>query len=199
MDGMFHELTELLRTLPGIGPRAASRIVLSLLNRSQEDLNALGEAIAELKSTVLQCTECFNVSNQAICSICRDSKRDAKSILVVEHITDLLSVERAGIWRGYYHVLGGALSPVDKVGPEHIRFRELGERVDRICQQAGGIELVIATNPTSAGEMTAHYIRDMFHHVPGVRITRLARGLATGTHLEYADETTLRYALESRK
>lgn len=199
MDGMFHELTELLRTLPGIGPRAASRIVLSLLNRSQEELNALGGAIAELKSTVFQCSECFNVSDQSICSICRDGKRDAKSLLVLEQVSDLLSIERAGIWRGYYHVLGGALSPVDKISPEHIRMRELSERVDRICQQAGGIELVIATNPTSAGEMTAHYIRDMFQSVPGVRVTRLARGLATGTHLEYADETTLRYAIESRK
>jgi len=199
MDPSFEEIARLLQKLPGIGPRAAARMVMALLDRPQEDLDELGGAIAQLKQRVRLCGECFNIAEENLCSVCRDRRRDARTIMVLEKVTDLVSVERTGLWHGLYHVLGGAIAPVDNVGPEHLRIRELTERVDRFVSQAGSVELVLATNPTSAGEMTAMYIRDLFRGVPGVRVTRLARGLATGTHLEYADEITLRHALESRK
>lgn len=199
MDPAFAAIVKLLEKLPGIGPRHAARLVLALLDKPQTDLDELGSAIRELKSRVLQCRECFNVSDDGLCAICRNSRRDVKSVLVLEKVTDLEAVERSGVWKGVYHVLGGSIAPVDGVGPEHLRIRELAERVDRVLQQAGSVELVLATNPTSAGEMTAMYLRDLFAGVPGVRTTRLARGLSTGTHLEYADELTLKHALESRK
>ncbi len=199
MDPAFEAVVKLFQKLPGIGPRAAARMVLALLDKPQQELTELGSAIVELKERVRQCHECFNVSDEAVCAVCRDRRRDPKAILVVEKVTDLQSVERAGIWHGLYHVLGGAIAPVDNMGPEQLRIRELAERVDRICQQVGSVELVLATNPTSSGEMTAMYLRDLFRGMPGVRTTRLARGLATGTHLEYADEITLKHALDARK
>ncbi len=199
MDPLFSSVAKLLQKLPGIGPRAASRMVLSLLDRHQSELDELGDAIRELKTRIKKCPECFNVSDGELCSVCRDNHRDAKAIMVVEMITDLQSVERSGLWKGLYHVLGGSIAPVNNIGPEHLRIRELAERVDRIAREAGTVELVLATNPTSSGEMTAMYLRDLFRSIPVVRTTRLARGLSTGTHLEYADEITLRHALESRK
>jgi recombination protein RecR len=199
MDQAFKEIAKLFQKLPGIGPRHSARIVLSLLERPQEELAELGDAIIALRDRVRQCEECFNISNNGLCSVCRDGRRSVRAIMVVEKATDLESVERAGVWHGLYHVLGGAISPMDQVGPEHLRIRELASRADRILQQAGSLELVLATNPTSAGEMTAMYLRDTFAGMPGVTVTRLARGLATGTHLEYADEITLKHALESRK
>jgi recombination protein RecR len=205
MSNAFKHITQLFQKLPGIGPRHAARIVLALMSRPPADVTALGTAIIELNDRIRQCTECFNVAENlpeesvSICTICRDRNRQTKTIMVVEKVTDLESVERAGVWRGLYHVLGGALSPIDQLGPEHLRIRELAERADRILQHVGSLELILATNATSSGEMTAMYIRDLFAGMPGVRITRLARGLATGTHLEYVDETTLKYALESRK
>lgn len=195
----FQEIAKLFQKLPGVGPRAAVRMVLSLLEKPQTELDELGTAIVQLKDRVRQCGECFNLSENGICTVCRDVRRDPKAILVVEKVTDLQSVERAGLWHGLYHVLGGAIAPVNNVGPEHLRIRELAERVDRMCQQTGSVELVLATNPTSSGEMTAMYVRDLFRGMPGVRTTRLARGLASGTHLEYADEITLKHALDSRK
>jgi recombination protein RecR len=199
MDPAFQEIAKLFQKLPGIGPRAAARIVLALLDRPQADLTEMGTAIVQLKDRVQQCRECFNISDNDICSVCNDRRRDPKAIMVLEKVTDLQSVERAGLWRGLYHVLGGAIAPVDNIGPEQLRIPELAARVDRFMQQMGSVELVLATNPTSSGEMTAMYIRDLFRGMSGVRTTRLARGLASGTHLEYADEITLRHALESRK
>ncbi len=209
MDQRFKAIADLFAKLPGIGPRHAARIVLALMDRPQETLNELGTAITQLKERVRQCRECFNIADNVpaeasakmggLCAICRDSKREPRTIMVVEKVTDLESVERAGLWHGLYHVLGGAIAPVDQVGPEQLRIQELAERTDRFLQQVGSVELVLATNPTASGEMTAMYIRDLFANTPGVRVTRLARGLQTGTTLEYADETTLRHALESRK
>lgn len=199
MDKAFKDIAALLQKLPGIGPRHAARIVLSLMDRSDAELSELGTAITELHTRVLQCRECFNLSDDGLCTVCRNGRRDPKAIMVVEKVTDLDTLERSGLWRGLYHVLGGVISPVDGTGPEHVRIRELAERVDRFLQQVGSVELVLAMNPTAAGEMTAMYLREMFAGTPGVRTSRLARGLSTGTNLEYADEVTLRYALESRK
>jgi recombination protein RecR len=199
MDSSFKAITKLFQRLPGVGPRHAARIVMALLTRPEAELHELGNAILQLKERVRQCAQCFNISDGELCAICQDGRRQPQAIMIVEKVTDLDSMERASIWRGLYHVLGGALSPVDGIGPEHLKLSELASRVDRFLQQAGAVELVLATNPTSTGEMTAMYVRDMFTGVPGVSTTRLARGLATGTHLEYADETTLKYALEARK
>lgn len=171
---------------------------MAMLDWSQDRLDQLSQAIGTLRTSIILCRECFNVSDDGVCSICRTSSRDARSIMVVEKITDLESVERAGLWRGLYHVLGGSLNPVDGVGPDQLRLAELAQRVDRFLPQVGSLELVLATNPTSPGEMTALYIREMFTTVPAVRITRLARGLSSGTHIEYADELTLKHALDAR-
>lgn len=199
MDPKFKEIANLFTKLPGIGPRQAARITLALLDRSESDLAELGQAIADLKNRVRLCQECHNISDNGVCSVCRDQRRDARTIMVLEKVTDLESVERSGLYKGLYHVLGGAIDPVQGVQSGDLRIRELGARVERIAEQLGNVELILATNPTSAGEMTALYVADMFRSLPGVRTTRLARGLASGTHLEYADEITLRYALESRK
>ena len=199
MDPAFKTIAKLFERLPGIGPRAAARMVLALLDRPQAELDELGTAICELKDRVRQCRQCFNLSDDGLCVVCRDTRRTAQNIMVVEKVTDLESVERAGVWKGMYHVLGGAISPVDGINPEQLRIRELAGRADQLLQEVGSVELVLATNPTASGEMTAMYIRDLFSGMRGVRITRLGRGLATGTHLEYADEITLKHALESRK
>ena len=199
MDSSFKEIAALLAKLPGIGPRQASRITLALLDRPQTELTELSQAIGQLKERIRLCQECHSISDNGICSICRDGHRNAKTIMVVEKITDLESVERSGLYHGLYHVLGGAIDPVQGVQPGDLRIRELASRVDRFLQQFGSLELILATNPTSTGEMTAMYLADMFKTLHGVRTTRLARGLASGTHLEYADEITLRHALESRK
>lgn len=199
MDAVFKEIADLFTKLPGIGPRAATRITLALMDKPQQELTELGRAITELKERVRLCSQCHNISGNGLCAVCRDSRRDAKTIMVLEKITDLASVERSGLYRGLYHVLGGAIDPVQGIQTGDLRIRELAERVERLAQQIGSVELILATNPTSAGEMTAMYLADMFKTLPGVRTTRLARGLASGTHLEYADEITLRHALESRK
>lgn len=198
VDTRFRSIVSALQTMPGVGPRHAARIAMAMLDWSQERLDQLSHAIGTLRTSIILCRECFNVSDDGVCSICRASTRDARSIMVVEKITDLESVERAGLWRGLYHVLGGSLNPVDGVGPDQLRLAELAQRVDRFLPQVGSLELVLATNPTSPGEMTALYIREMFASVPAVRITRLARGLSSGTHIEYADEITLKHALDAR-
>jgi len=199
MDPVFQSLIDIIRKLPGIGPRHATRIILSLIDKPQPELNELADAIRDLKQRVQQCSECFNLSSDGLCLVCRDRRRDSRSILVVEKVTDVESLERARVWQGLYHVLGGAISPIDGVGPEHLRLNELVARIDRYLPEVGSLEIVLATNPTASGEMTAKYIRNYLMKIPGIRITRLARGLATGTHLEYADEITLKYALDQRK
>lgn len=199
MDSKFKDIIKLFSKLPGIGPRQATRIMLALLDKPQSELTELGQAIVELKDRVHLCQECHNISDDGVCSICRDPHRHATMIMVVEKVTDLESIERSGLYRGLYHVLGGAIDPVQGIAAGQLRIRELAERTDRFLQQFGTVELIMATNPNSAGEMTAMYLADMFKSLPGVRTTRLARGLASGTNLEYADEITLRYALESRK
>ena len=199
MDPVFQSIIDIIRKLPGIGPRHATRIILSLVDKPQPELNELADAIRDLKQRVQQCSECFNLSSDGLCSVCRDRRRDSRSILVVEKVTDVESLERARVWQGLYHVLGGAISPIDGVGPEHLRLNELVVRIDRYLPEVGSLEIVLATNPTASGEMTAKYIRNYLIKIPGIRITRLARGLATGTHLEYADEITLKYALDQRK
>ena len=199
MNPNFKKLVNLFRKLPGVGPRQAARFVLALLERSQEDLQDFGQAIGELKQSVQFCQECYNLADEYLCHVCTDPKRNSSQVLVVEKVTDLSSVEQTGLYRGLYHVLGGAIDPVNNMGPENLRIRGLQTRVENLIASGKNMEIILATNPSTAGEMTAMYLRDLFQDNPSISLTRLARGLASGSNLEYADELTLKHALDHRK
>jgi recombination protein RecR len=188
-------ITELSK-LPGIGGRTAQRLTFHILRASDDDALALADAIREVKERIGLCETCFNLADGPICRICSDARRDPELICVVEEPSDVISIERTHEFRGRYHVLGGALSPIDGVDPEDLKLTELYDRV-----QAGGIrEVVIATNPTTTGEATAlHIASELCERAPDVAVTRLASGLPVGADLEYADELTLGRALTGRR
>jgi recombination protein RecR len=187
-------ITELAR-LPGIGQRTAQRLAFHILRMSPEDALPLAEAIREVKETVGQCEICFNLAVGPHCRICEDARRDAELICVVEEPGDVIPIERTNEWSGRYHVLGGALSPIDGVDPEDLHINELVGRVT----SNGVREVVIATNSTTTGEATALYIADLLRErAPAVAVTRLASGLPVGADLEYADEVTLGKAFRGR-
>ncbi len=200
MNPRFKYIVQLFRKLPGVGPRQAARFVLSLLERSDEELKELGQSIAALKQSVRFCAECFNVADEKLCVVCQDRKRDQSKLLVVEKVTDLDSIEKTGLYRGLYHVLGGAINPVEGITPDRLRLKELENRIEKLAaKQKKDFEVILATNPHTPGETTALYIQEMFKKRKAITLTRLARGLASGSHVEYADETTLKNALEYRK
>ncbi len=182
-----------LTHLPGVGQRTAQRLAFHLLRASKEEALALAAAIEEVKERVRFCSECGNLTEDEVCAICLDTRRDHAMICVVEQPVDLISVERTAEYRGLYHVLGGALSPIDGVEPADLRIDELLRRVDR----NGVEEVVLATNPNMTGEATAAYLADRLRG--RVRVTRLASGLPVGGDLEYADEVTLGRALSGRR
>ena len=182
-----------LTRLPGVGTRTAQRLAFHLLRVPKEEALALAAAVEEMKARVRFCSECGNLTEQDTCEICRDARRDRTVICVVEQPADLVSVERTHEYRGLYHVLGGALSPIDGVEPENLRIAELVGRVNR----NGVEEVVLATNPNMTGEATAAYLADRLRGQ--VRVTRLASGLPVGGDLEYADEVTLGRALAGRR
>jgi recombination protein RecR len=182
-----------LTRLPGVGSRTAHRFAFHLLRVSKEEALALAAAIEEVKERVRFCNECGNLTEDDVCAICLDARRDHSVICVVEHPADLISLERTHEFRGLYHVLGGSLSPIDGVEPEHLRIDELLRRVERNGVQ----EVVLATNPNMTGEATAHFLADRLRG--RVRVTRLASGLPVGGDLEYADEVTLGRALTGRR
>jgi recombination protein RecR len=182
-----------LTRLPGVGTRTAQRLAFHLLRAPKEEAGALAAAIAEVKERVRFCRECGNLTEDEVCGICRDERRDRTIICVVEQPVDLFSLERTHEFRGLYHVLGGALSPIDGVEPGHLRIDELVQRVER----NGVAEVVLATNPNMTGEATAAYLADKLRG--RVRVTRLASGLPVGGDLEYADEVTLGRALSGRR
>ena len=183
-----------LSRLPGVGTRTAQRLAFHLLRVSDEEAVALAEAIREVKAKIGFCRECGNLTEAELCTICQDTRRDHSVICVVEQPVDLLSVERTHEYRGVYHVLGGALSPLDGVEPQHLRIDELLGRVER----NGVEEVVLATNPSVEGEATALYLaRILRGRVP--RITRLAFGLPVGGDIEYADEVTLGRSIAGRR
>ena len=188
-------ITELGR-LPGIGQRTAQRLAFHILRTDAEDALALAEAIREVKAKMGLCEICFNLADEARCPICRDERRDLALICVVEEPGDIVPMERTHEYRGRYHVLGGALSPIDGIDPEDLKLAELYARVE-----AGGItEVVVATNPTTTGEATALHIASVLRErAPDVTVTRLASGLPVGGDLEYADEVTLGKALTGRR
>lgn len=182
-----------LTKLPGVGTRTAQRLAFHLLQRPKDEALALAQAIEDVKERVRFCRECGNLTEEECCAICLDTRRDDSLICVVEQPADLISLERTHEYRGLYHVLGGALSPLDGVEPEHLRIDELLRRVER-----NGIEeVVLATNPNMTGEATAAFLADRLRG--RVRVTRLASGLPVGGDLEYADEVTLGRALAGRR
>jgi recombination protein RecR len=188
-------ITELSK-LPGVGGRTAQRLAFHLLRASDEDALGLAEAIREVKERIGLCETCFNLADGPTCRICADERRDPEVICVVEEPSDVISIERTHEFRGRYHVLGGALSPIDGVDPEDLKIAELYQRVG-----SGAVrEVVIATNPTTTGEATALHIAEAIRgSMPGVTVTRLASGLPVGADLEYADELTLGRAFAGRR
>ena len=189
VDNLVAQLTR----LPGVGTRTAQRLTFHLLRVPREEALELASAIAEVKERVRFCRECGNLTEEEVCAICADARRDRSVICVVEQPADLLSIERTAEYRGLYHVLGGALSPLDGVDPGDLRIDELLRRVER----NGVAEVVLATNPTMTGEATATYLADRLRG--RARVTRLASGLPVGSDLEYADEVTLGRALSGRR
>jgi recombination protein RecR len=189
VDNLVAQLTR----LPGVGQRTAQRLAFHILRASTEEALALAESIEEVKERVRFCRECGNLTEEEVCAICQDTRRDHTLICVVEQPADLISVERTAEYRGLYHVLGGALSPIDGVEPADLRIDELLQRVER----NGVEEVVLATNPNMTGEATAAFLADRLRN--RVRVTRLASGLPVGGDLEYADEVTLGRALAGRR
>jgi recombination protein RecR len=185
-----------LGKLPGIGQRTAQRLAFHLLRVDPEDANALADAIREVKEKIRPCEVCFNLADEPLCRICQDERRDPAVICVVEEPGDVIPLERTHEFRGRYHVLGGALSPIDGVDPEDLKIAELYRRVEK-----GEVrEVVLATNPTTTGEATAHHIAAALRErTPDVAVTRLASGLPVGGDLEYADEVTLGRAFAGRR
>jgi recombination protein RecR len=193
LSAAVENLVAQLTRLPGVGSRTAHRFAFHLLRVPKEEALALAAAIQDVKERVRFCNECGNLTEEEVCAICLDARRDHSVICVVEHPVDLISLERTHEYRGLYHVLGGSLSPIDGVEPEHLRIDELLRRVE----QNGVIEVVLATNPNMTGEATASFLADRLRG--RVRVTRLASGLPVGGDLEYADEVTLGRALSGRR
>lgn len=180
--------------LPGIGPRSAQRLAYHVLRAPEDEALALARALGDVKRRIVFCGACWNITETDPCALCADERRERALICVVEQPLDVLVVERTGGYRGLYHVLHGALNPIEGVGPEQLRVRELTERVE-----AGGVaEVIMATNPSLEGEATSMYLQRLLGPL-GVRVTRLARGLPSGADLEYMDDLTLARALEGRQ
>lgn len=182
------------RKLPGIGPKSAKRIVFFLLKLSHSDIVKFSKNLIEMKEKVKFCSQCYSLTEEDICHICRDQSRDRKKICIVEEVSDVIIVEKTGEYKGLYHILGGLLSPIENVGPDEIRVPRLLERV-----KANNIEeVIIAVNPTVEGESTAMYLKKIL--VPlGVKVTKLASGIPVGGDLEYADEVTIGRAISDRR
>jgi recombination protein RecR len=193
-EGPIQDLVDELARLPGIGPKSAQRLAFYLVKAPAQDARRLADAIVSAKDKVRFCRECFGVSEGELCRICRDAGRDPAVICVVEESKDQAAVEKAGVIKGRYHILGGAISPLEGVGPDDLRVQELLDRVGR----DGVHEVILATNPNLEGNATAMYVAALLKPL-GITVTRLASGLPVGGDLEYADEVTLGQALEGRR
>jgi recombination protein RecR len=192
-------LIEAFNRLPGIGPKTAQRLTYHLLRAPEQEARTLAAALVAVREQVVFCERCFNISDAPLCPICRDPGRDVQRLCVVEEPLDVLALERTAEFRGVYHVLHGAISPIDGVGPDKLRIAELLSRVDAAAD--GGTpfsEVILATNPTLEGEATAMYLDERLHGRVG-SVTRIARGIPVGGDLEYADEVTLIRALQGRR
>ena len=193
-EGIVQELIDELGRLPGIGPKSAQRIAFHILQTESFDVSRLAEVLIEVRDKVHFCSICGNVSEQETCSICRDPRRSQTVICVVEEAKDVVAIERTREFRGLYHVLGGAISPIDGIGPDNLRIRELMQRLSDV----NITEVIIATDPNLEGEATATYLSRLLNTLQ-IRVTRLASGLPVGGDLEYADEVTLGRAFEGRR
>lgn len=193
-DETFSNLVDELGRLPGIGPKSAQRIAYHILRSDEASVARLADALLDVKRTVHFCPRCFNYATGEVCGICSDVRRDRTRIAVVSEPRDVSAIEKTGAYHGLYHVLGGVISPMDRIGPEQLHIRELMERL------AGQdiVEVVLATNPDIEGETTASYLARMIKPL-GIEVTRLASGLPVGGDLEYADEVTLGRAIEARR
>jgi recombination protein RecR len=192
-------LIEALSRLPGIGPKTAQRLTYHLLRATDTEARALAAALIDVRDKVVFCDRCFNISDAPLCPICRDPARDLRRLCVVEEPLDVLALERTGEFKGLYHVLHGAISPIDGVGPDRLRIRELLARADDAKRDGEPFEeVILATNPTLEGEATAMYLAERLESSVGV-VSRIARGLPVGGDLEYADEVTLIRALQGRR
>ncbi len=189
----LESLIEQLCGLPGIGPKSAQRIALYLLSIPRAEAVELAKAIVDVKDRVRFCSICFNISEGEVCSVCSDARRDESVICVVEEPRDVIAIERSGSFRGRYHVLGGAISPIDGIGPDELRFTELVGRL----REGAVSEVIVATNPNAEGEATALYLAQLVRPL-GIKVTRIASGLPVGGDLEYADEITLGRAMDGR-
>lgn len=193
-DGALQDLIDALGRLPGIGPKSAQRIAFYVLSRPKAEAELLAQTLIDAKEKIRFCTKCGNIAQEELCSICRNPKRDQAVICVVEEAKDVGAIERTRSYRGLYHVLGGAIDPINGIGPEQLRLRELLSRLSGDTVQ----EIIIATNPNIEGEATATYLTRTISPL-GLKVTRLASGLPVGGDLEYADEVTLGRALEGRR
>lgn len=183
-----------LTRLPGIGRKTAQRLAFFILAMPDDEARSIGQAIIDVKEKARFCTECFNITESELCNICSDPGRDPREICVVEEPSNIIVLERSGFFKGRYHVLLGALSPIDGITPEKLKIAELVERVKRIK----ATEVILATNPNTKGEMTARFIKEMLEPL-GVNVTRIAYGLPMGGDIEFADEVTLKKSLEGRR
>ena len=193
-EGVVQDLIDELGRLPGVGPKSAQRIAFHLLQADEPDVRRLAEVLIEVKARVKFCSICFNVSEAELCRICSDERRDKTVLCVVEEYKDVVAIERTREFKGRYHVLGGAISPIDGIGPEQLRVRELMMRLS----DGTVTELILATDPNLEGEATATYLTRMLKDLD-LTVTRLASGLPVGGDLEYADEVTLGRALAGRR
>ena len=192
-------LIESFARLPGIGPKTAQRLTFHLLRAPETEARTLAAALIAVREQVVFCDVCFNISDRPVCSICSDSGRDTRRLCVVEEPLDVLAIERTGEFRGRYHVLHGAISPIDGIGPDRLKVRELLARVDEAVAEGRRVEeVILATNPTLEGEATAMYLGERLEGRVG-SVTRIARGLPVGGDLEYADDVTLIRALQGRR
>ncbi len=193
-EGIIQDLIDELGRLPGVGPKSAQRIAFHIIQSDRVDVSRLAEVLKTVKERVKFCTTCGNISEEELCKICRDPRRDNSSICVVEESKDVIAIEKTREFKGKYHVLGGAISPIDGIGPENLRIRELMQRL----AETEIAEVIIATDPNLEGEATATYLTRLIKPL-GIKVSRLASGLPVGGDLEYADEVTLGRAFEGRR
>lgn len=194
MHGIIENLIRELTRLPGIGRKSAQRLAFFILSMPESEAISIAEAIRKVKQTARFCSQCFNITDSDLCEVCSDESRDRSRIVVVEEPSNILVIERTKAFRSLYHVLLGALSPIDGVTPEKLKIGELVERVKNHSVQ----EVIVATNPNTKGEITAQYIKEVLQPI-GVKVTRIAYGLPMGSDIEFADEVTLGKALEGRR
>ena len=194
MHGIIETLINELTRLPGIGRKSAQRLAFFILSMPESEAMSIADAIRKVKQTARFCSRCFNITDHELCEVCSDASRDRSRIVVVEEPSNILVIERTKAFRCLYHVLLGALSPIDGITPEKLKIKELVERVKNDSVQ----EVIVATNPNTKGEITAQYIKELLGPL-GIRVTRIAYGLPMGSDIEFADEVTLSKALEGRR